>query len=449
MKNTPLRRLSLIVAVFALLSVIRPVPAAAEDTHAGKQEKTGWSLPADPLRPINELGIGTFSGKAQMLFMRRAWDNTTGRDEDAHATTMALTLDYRSPRYRGFQFGSEFIQVWEMLEGGSTADPRGAAQQLCNSDYTIMNNAFIEYRFDALELPKTRVRGGRQPLDLFYAPAYPIRQKKQAYTALVGSSKDLTDFDLSVGHIQRFSSWCSRDEGNVGGLGWDFKNVGQVVGTKERTAGMQFFDAAYTGIPDAELGLWDFYGQDTFNTFGINGAYTFEPFESFFVVPKLAYSTQTDVGDFTSKTGREVDSDVLDVAAEFEYAGFNVEPGYFIVWGDGEDNDYQLPFRSKFTIDPLLMWYPRRFKGGSESFYVKSTYRWRNTSFYVLYVRTQTADFVDGGSLDQEANLVVSQKIWEGLSATFKGGYGIRDVDLPGAENPDQSDLRVFLTYEF
>jgi len=444
-----IRYAKLIVIALVLLALVPPAATAAEEESPGEDGKPTRSWFANPLGPLNELGIGTFSGKAQTLFLRRAWGDKTDKEDDAHATTMALTIDYQSPRYYGLQFGAEFIQVWEMLEGGTTDYADGAAEQLCNSGYTTLNNGYLEYRADAAGLADTHVRAGRLPLDLFFAPSYAIRQKKQAYTGVVVSSRDVPNLDLSLGHIQRFSGWCSRDDDHAGTLGWDFKNVGQVAGTDKRTAGMQFVSATYSGIPNAKLGVWDFYGQDTFNTLGVNTAYTFEPFDSFYVVPKVSYSTQTDVGNFTSETGIEVDSDVIDAAMEFRYSDFTIEPGYFKVFGDSEDNDYRLPFRSKFTIDPLLMWYPRRFKGGSESFYVKSTYRWKDTKFYVLYVRTETDDYIDNGSVDQEVNVVVSQKIWEGLSVSFKGGYGIRDVGPGVGSNPDQSDIRVFLTYAF
>ena len=230
-------------------------------------------------------------------------------------------------------------------------------------------------------------------------------------------------------------------------LTYEFVEVADLENVPYSTPGMQFLSASYTGLPRFALTLYDYYGHDLYNTMGLRTAYTIASGEAWKTEFKAAYSGQQDVGRFDSEGGGEVDSDVLDLAVLFTFHDLNVEPGYFKVFGDGPENDYLTPFRTRFTVDPLLMWFARVFRGGSDSFYLKSTYQWRSTSFYCLYVLTQTADFIDGGALDQEVNLVVSHQWGPHWKVTGKAGYAVQGIK----EEPDraQNDLRLFVTFLF
>lgn len=401
-----------------------------------------------PIDRLNELGYGTVSGKLQLLTMGRGGNlRSPDIDEDAYSSSLAFSLNYKTPTYQGVSLGAQFIHAWDLGEGGTIDIEEGPAWFLSNSGFTLLNDAHIDYNFTHLGLAKTLLRVGRIPLNLDFAPSYAIRQKEQAYEAVTLSSQDIPGVDLSLGHIERYSSWSSRTRTDSNVITYEFIDVADTENVPYSTSGMQFASIAYNGLPHTSLTVYDFFGQDLYNTAGFKAAYTIGSGDSFQTVLKAGYSNQRDVGRFNSDGGGEVESDVYDLSVQFKVGDFSLEPGFFGVAGDEAKNNYHVPFRTSFTVDPLMMWYPRVFGGGSDSFYLKSTYKWRNTSFYMLYVLTKTAEFIDHGSLDQEIDLVIGQKLWTHWSVTFKGAYGVRDAGT--GSDWHQSDLRLFIAYNF
>lgn len=402
----------------------------------------------DPIAEFNKLGYGKLSGKLEWLTMRRDWDKgNADASDDAASSTFTLLLNYQTPRYLGLGAYTQFIHSWLLAEGGSVEDTEDPAWLLSNDGFTLFNFAYLDYDFSHLGASRTLLRVGRQPLNLDFAPSYPIRQKEQSYEALVLSTQEIPNLDVSLGHIERYSSWSSRDRTDLNVITSEFVDVEDLEKVSYSTPGMQFISATYTGLPHLSFTLYDFYGHDLYNTIGLATAYTIQWNEGLKTELKAAYSGQWDVGRFDSEGGGEVDSDVLDLAVSFKYHDLQVEPGYFKVFGDEPQNNYRVPFRTRFTVDPLLMWFARVFQGGSDSFYLKSTYQWQNTSFYCLYVLTKTADFIDNGALDQEVNVVVSQKLGDHWKVTGKAAYGVQDVD--GGPDRSQNDLRLFVTFLF
>ena len=93
--------------------------------------------------------------------------------------TTAATLNYISPKFGGFSFGLQYIYAWKFYSVGDreafgNQDP---AYVLSNSDYSLLNNAFLRYDLDNLGLKESSLTLGRQCIDFTFAATYNIRQK--------------------------------------------------------------------------------------------------------------------------------------------------------------------------------------------------------------------------------------------------------------------------------
>jgi len=222
------------------------------------------------LQPLNDLGIGEFSGRLQLFLMRRDWE-TGSPDGDASSGSLALTLDYESAQAGPLSAGFQFMYVGRLFESGSLDPARGADWTLNNGNFTILNEAYLNLSLEPLGLTDSNIRVGRQVLNLDFAPSYQIRQKEQSYEGVFATIAAGDSLRLDAGHIERFSSWGSRDDTGNDYLEYGFVEVEDVekrYGVDYSTAGMQFVSLNYTGLSNTALTVYDFHGQDLYNTLG-------------------------------------------------------------------------------------------------------------------------------------------------------------------------------------
>lgn len=115
---------------------------------------------------------GTVAGKLQLLTMGRQGNlRSPSIEEDAYSSSLAFSLNYKTPTCQGVSSGIQFIHAWELGEDGNVDIEEGPAWFLSNSGFTNLNNAYVDYNFTHLGLAKTLFRVGRIPLYLDFAPS--------------------------------------------------------------------------------------------------------------------------------------------------------------------------------------------------------------------------------------------------------------------------------------
>jgi hypothetical protein len=373
------------------------------------------------LKPVNDLGHGTWFARVQMLSMYRDYE-----PGNAYTTTLGLRLGYTTPELAGFSAGA----VWDHVEAVDSTDQSNNGKTLVsNGRVNLLNELWVKYRLESLGLTHTFVKAGRQVVDGEVFRADEFRQKPRSLEAVTLTTKDIPNTALTVGHAWRLSNWIDNGEAT------EFNNLGEVLGVSYDTRGVTWVEAVYTGITNLELAVYDAYAHDIANIVGGRAKY------------KLAdatalngyYRHESDVGK-----GADRRSDMAGVSLEQKIGGVTLEPGYFGVCGDG------LLFQETTTginhpLGSSMMIYPKMFNGGADTCYLKATTKIGQTALYALYnYTTHKVSKFDG----QELNVVVKQPIGDHLSVALKVGAGYLDCN-DGKENTFASDSRLFVTYTF
>ena len=413
-----------------------------------KSDDSSWLVNpfSEMLKPVNEAGIGKFSGQVQFLGMRRTWD----KDTESSGGTVAATIRYRTPEFHGISGGLEFIFCPELFEGGSGEPRQGGAWNVLNDDFNLLSEAFIDVKLGFIGLDKSSIRVGRMKSNYDFAPTYAIRQKAQYLEAAVLKLYDIEHFKIDIGHIEKFSSWSGRD-GAGDWLRADFNRVEDVIAHYEgddrinsANTGMQFVQIKTDIIPGVDLTVYDLFGCDLYNTFGVKANVDVVKNDDWSLKWKNHYISQRGVGSYPVS----LSSDVIESSLAFKCGDFTLEPGIMTVFGGNEaSNDHRHPFESSLTWQYTLMWNTRANLGGSDTFFLKSSYTLGDHFFYALGMVTCHENDVDGGSTDYELNGVYRYKFTENISATIKAGWGLHNEG--DGDSPERTDLRLFVTYKF
>ncbi len=424
-------KLFLKTLVTAAAAIMATSPAAAADA-----ENRGL------MAPVNEQGWGEFSGRVQTLLMRRQYSRTG----DGNSGTVSFLLNYASPEYCGLSGGAQYLYNWRFFEGGSQNMPQGGGYWIHNDDFNVLNEAYLKFNLGALGFGETHLKAGRQILDYDFAPKYEIRQKPQAFEAAVISCREIEGLTVDAGHIERVSSWSSRDDG-PSSLRANFMDVEDRIGVNYPASGMQFISATLDRIENWSFTIYDLYGNDLFNTFGAKGSWTTNLEEDLQLAVKAHYIHQDEEGRMDKDGLGVLDADLAELALEVKAGPLSVQPGYVRVAGRTGMNDLLIPFRTSITIDPEMLWWTHQsansFLGGTNSLYLKGVYKLENTLFYMLYVHADR----DNQDVTQEIDFVVKHNFTPSLYASVKIGYGHTD-NKNGADLEGQ-DYRLFAGYTF
>lgn len=393
--------------------------------------------PGDIFEDLESAGYGRFSGKLQSLLMHRDIDGA-GRGTSG---TLAGTLSYRSPEWSGLFVGAQGVYSWLLFEDGGRV-PSGPGYWLSNGEFAVLNEAYVGINFEAMGWKGVELRVGRQVLNYDFAPTYNIRQKDQSYEGVVLKTQPREDLTLDVGWFRRFSSWASR-EGGPSTWRADFIDVEERVGVPYDTNGFFFASAVYTPCEPLSIGVYDFYGDDMFNVFGVKGSYTWElGGDCGSLTFRGHWANQRDVGRMNRDGLGDIGSNVIETGLDYAIGGLTVSGGGVFIRGD----DFQTPFRTSFTIDTELLWYTMQFEGGTNSGYLKGVWKWEDWVFYAMYVASEHRC----GRVCQEIDVVVKRSFDCGLYTSVKAGYGGRRPAIPaGAPKTNALDLRWFLGWEF
>ncbi|MBS3734901.1 MAG: hypothetical protein KGY99_08235 [Phycisphaerae bacterium] len=435
--------------LLAITAVAARADAAAPDDPAGAPDDSAPAWLRNPVgrlfEPVNQLGIGTFSGKVQFLAMRRDYDG-----QDAGSGTLATTIRYRSPEYHNIRFGAEYIWTPRLFEGGCRDEPPNPGWVILNDDFHVLSEAYVDVGLAAIGLDRTRVIIGRQKSEYDFAPAYPIRQKAQYIEGVVLKCRQFEHLSVDVGHIERFSSWSTRS-GRGDWLRAGFNDVEDIVADyesdsriREANTGMQFVSATTDAIPRVTLTVYDLYGCDLYNTLGLKADVALYKTDTASVTWKNHYIMQRETGSCPV----DIDADVIESSLAVQAGNLLVEPGIISTCGGNDArNDFRHPFESTLTWQYTLLWNTRAHLAGSDSVYLKSKYTFGKNLLYFLGMATCHENNVNDGSTDYELNAVYKYTFTDNFSVTLKAGWAHRNYG--NGDSPEYSDLRLFVTYSF
>jgi len=374
------------------------------------------------LKPVNDLGYGTWAARVQALSMYRDFENNT--PGNAYATTLGLRLGYTTPELAGFSAGA----VWDYIEPVDASDSSNNGKTLIsNGRVNLLTEGWIQYRLESLGLTNTVIKAGRQVINGEVFRADEFRQKPRSLEAVTLTTKDIPHTAVTVGHAWRLSNWIDDAER------WKFNDLSEVLGSTYSTRGITWAEAVNTSITNLEIAVYDAYAHDIANIAGSRAKYTLTDTTAL----NGYYRHESDAGN-----GAERSTDMFGASVEQKIGGVTLEPGFFSVHGDN------LLFQELTTginhpLGASMMLYSGMFNGGADTYYLKAATKIGKTALYALYNYTlNDVTPYDG----QELNVVVKQPIGDRLSVSLKVGAGYRDSNN-AADDTFATDTRLFVTY--
>jgi len=188
------------------------------------------------LEKINREGIGTFGAIGQSFFIHRS-ERPSMRFNNINSTSLALTLNYKSPKIKNFSFDFSYIQSILVQEDGFTTSGVPAID-LQNNSFNTINNIALNYYLNALKLKESKVSIGRFSLDTEFMTTYQIRQKEQAYEGVLLGIHTIKNWSVKLGYLTKFSSWRSNPS--------DFSSISQAYDVVETIDnGQEFVEVVY------------------------------------------------------------------------------------------------------------------------------------------------------------------------------------------------------------
>jgi len=374
------------------------------------------------LKPVNDLGYGTWAARVQALSMYRDFENNT--PGNAYATTLGLRLGYTTPELAGFSAGA----VWDYIEPVDASDSSHNGKTLIsNGRVNLLTEGWIQYRLESLGLTNTVIKAGRQVVNGEVFRADEFRQKPRSLEAVTLTTKDIPHTAVTVGHAWRLSNWIDDAEK------WKFNDLSEVLGAKYSTRGVTWAEAVNTSITNLEIAVYDAYAHDIANIAGSRAKYTLTDTTAL----NGYYRHESDAGK-----GAERSTDMFGASVEQKIGGVTLEPGFFSVHGDN------LLFQELTTginhpLGASMMLYSGMFNGGADTYYLKAATKIGKTALYALYNYTLNDVTPSAG---QELNVVVKQPIGDRLSVSLKVGAGYRDSNN-AADDTFATDTRLFVTY--
>lgn len=378
------------------------------------------------LKPINDKGYGTVSGRIQSLTMYRDFDS---KGANGANSTVGVILGYTTPELMGFDAGIAYNYAGEIYENNNSAI-------LANDAINVLNEGWVRYSFGVIGLTNTTVLAGRKINHGEVFRADDFRQKSRSIQTVQFDSKDINNNRFQVGHAGKMSNWIQ-----VGDHA-DFQNFADVFSLIDKsisneTDGVTWGEVVNTSIDRLEIALYDAYAWDIANLIGTRIQWD--------VADKSAL-----LGYYRNELGNGQasyhESNSFGLSLQQKLGSFSLEGGYFGVRGD--DMLFQeLTTGINHTLGASMELCSCQFAGESDTVYLKAvtTLEHTKTVLYGLYNHT----WHDKRPFDgQELNIVIKQPIVENLTVAYKGGFGYRAMN-DGTSDTTDIDHRLFITYGF
>ena len=357
------------------------------------------------LKPFNDKGYGTISGRIRSLTMYRDFNNVG----NGANSTLGGIIGYTSPEFSGFDAGVAYNYAGEIYDNNLST-------LTANPELSILNEAWGRYNFGALDLTNTSVIVGRKINNAEIFRADDIRQKSRSIMAVQAESTDLLEtWTLAGGHAFEQSSWNEDD----------FNDLGD---------GVTWIESIFSGVEDLELALFNAVAWDNANMLGTRAKYVLNENTSL-----LGYARK----EFTMGNGLDHDDTVLGISAVQKVGSVNLEGGYLGILGDDALVFSQRTVGFNHALGASMLIRGGQWAPGAHSFYLKATTKLESkTILYALAsvtMNNKTLSVGDGYELD----FVAKQPLMENLTLALKGAFG--ENDLQGSA----VDGRIFLTYDF
>lgn len=380
------------------------------------------------LKPVNDLGYGTFKLRAQTLSMYRDYEGLG----NGYSTTLGWKLDYSTPEWAGLTAGFSYIHVDVLHTGGGRYSSNGEAL-LSNGNVNELNELWLKYNLGALGLSNTFVKVGRQVVNGEVFRADEFRQKPRALEAVLFETREIPNTVVTIGHAERLSNvWDN-------GLDSQFRDLEDVLGSANEAHGATWAEAVFTGITNLEVAVYDAYAYDIANIFGGRVKYN--------LCDQTAingyYRHEANVGGGTKHR-----SNMYGASIQQKIGGVTVEPGFLSISGD------TLLFSELGTginhpLGSSMMIYGSIFNGGADTYYLKAITKIDKTVLYSLYTYTTHDRPIGKASYNgHELDVVAKQLLTDRFSIAFKMGVGVRDGH-GGTADTTATDARLFVTYDF
>ncbi|MFC0535059.1 hypothetical protein ACFFKJ_04000 [Pelagicoccus mobilis] len=377
-----------------------------------------------------ELGEHTVKLSTQALVMGRDF----GNDNQGSSGSVSATVDFGWRPAERLELDGQFVQVNQIYQEGR-AD---AAYWLSNDDETVLNGLSLKYDFSS-EMDRSSVLKLGRILDHYdFFPSYKnARHKVQAFEGGVWKTDLAEGLSLDVGHIERYSSWSSR-EGGPSPVNGDFITLSKRLGRSGGDSGVQFLSSDYQA-GKYSLTAYDYYAKDLYNNFGFKVSRVLSPDNAKGQwSARFRYDRQDgDSGGFLA--GHE--AEVIEATVGFKKDSYFWNAGWTHV---GSSASYLAPFRTSHEIDMSFMWYTNQYEVGTDSFHWKGVYKKKGWVFYGLLIH---ADHVNRD--ESEANLVIRRVLENNVWFALFGGYGQRNFDDAVIEDGWGRDLRFYAGCSF
>ncbi len=255
---------------------------------------------------------GKASGQIRYYFMD---EDNKGSLKDYFGSAIGGTLKYETASLYGFKAGAAFYTTHFLNDNVSstntepTAGGRGSRYvsglvDAANTDkesVTNLGEAYISY-----ELSKTKATVGRMKLNTPFINPQDGRMIPTFEQGAWLSTKEIKDLEVQAGYINAFWNRSTSEWRSVGkSLGYGYLQGNAPLSTttasnygsdNTKTGGVYVASAAYSGVPDSKLELWDYYVQNVFNLAYLEGNYA-KKVDNFKLLAGAQYIAQGEVGD--------------------------------------------------------------------------------------------------------------------------------------------------------
>lgn len=356
-----------------------------------------------------------------------------GNGLEGSSASASLSLSARSQLAENLSTGFKTVLVQNIFEDGK----ENAAYWLSNDTSFSIQEINIEYATNITGSDETTIRIGRTEANYPFTPTYHVRHHSQALEGIFSKTSINEHLSFDLGHIERYSSWPSRENG-ASSLDSTFKKIGERVGHEEIRSSVQFASAALSSN-NLKINFYDYYASALYNNAALKLSYSIPSpnKESRWTVSAHAISQEGNNGG--AFDGRSTDS--IELNLNYKRNSLNVDTGWTHI---SSAASLLVPFRTSYVNDATLLWYTNQFEAGTNTLHAKAVY---SHNPWVLAAVMVHADHLDG-RVESELDLVAKRKMNEKLSLCVKAGYGKRVFAEDDRRHESAVDLRLFVDYQ-
>lgn len=379
---------------------------------------------ADAAQPEIDLDLSS-----TLLVMGRDY----GGGVNGSAGAASLTLAAKSDLTEDLTLGLKAVRVETLFEEGR----EDAAYWLSNDTSTSLSEAFLSYRFTSPFIEDALVTLGRKELSYPFLPAYKVRHQAQALEGAFAAARVNKRLSIDVGHIERYSSWPSRQDG-PSRLDTDFRKLGERVGQPSVRSAVQFVSTSF-GSDRLSLQAYDYYANALYNNLGLKATYAVPTEENDGQWFLSAHAINQDGDNGGALATHSASS--LELNLRYKRGAITLDTGWTRI---ARSDSLLTPFRTSYVNDATLLWYTNQFEAGTQTYHAKAVYSKNPWTLVAVFVQASHLD----RRAESEIDLVAKRKLSEKLSVCVKAGYGRCVFDESNRHHTSATDLRLFVDYK-